>query len=181
MFIILRCGLMWWTLQGSCNVRMFWWEQGRSPPLCLFGLLYFGGFFRRQQWLEAFSSLGEFFVPSCFRSPVATTRKEGCWEAAVSDVFSAFKYKGAQSELLRGARNTFNSIESCAVRAVTLLSPKQRHCRQPALNKKTTSHSSLCFTALGVASGRSSAHPPSSLAAALGALEDRLTSKALAV
>lgn len=134
---------MWFNVMNSArqlrceNVFM---RIGKVTPLCLFGLLYFGGFFRRQQWLEAFSSLGEFFVPSCFRSPVATSRKEGCWEAALSDVFSAFKYKGAQSELLRGARNTFNSIESCAVRAVTLLSPKQRHYRQPALNKKTLPH-----------------------------------------
>lgn len=134
---------MWFNVMNSArqlrceNVLM---RIGKVTPLCLFGLLYFGGFFRRQQWLEAFSSLGEFFVPSCFRSPVATSRKEGCWEAVLSDVFSAFKYKGAQSELLRGARNTFNSIESCAVRAVTLLSPKRRHYRQPALNKKTLPH-----------------------------------------
>lgn len=134
---------MWFNVMSSArqlpceNVLM---RTGKVTLLCLFVLFSFGVFFRRQQWLEAFSSPGKSFVPSCFRFPVATTRKEGYWEAAVSDVFSALKYKGTQSELLRGARDTFSSIESCAVRAATLLSPKQRHCRQPALNKKTLPH-----------------------------------------
>lgn len=43
----------------------------------------------------------------------------------LSDVLSALKYEAAQSELLKGARATFNSIRSCAVRAVTGLSPKR--------------------------------------------------------
>lgn len=71
---------------------------------------------------------------------MATARKEGCWEAAVSDVFTDLKYKGCQSVLLRGARDTFNSIESCAVRAASLLPPKQRHYQQPALNRMTPPH-----------------------------------------
>lgn len=126
------------TRQLQCeNVFM---RTGKVTLQCLFVLLYFGGFFRRQQRLEASSNLGKFFVPSCFRFPVATTRKERCWEGAVTDVFSALKYKGWQSELLRGARDPFNSIEFCAVRAVSLLSPKQRHYHQPALKKKTVPH-----------------------------------------
>lgn len=46
--------------------------------LTYFILFYFGGIFRRQQWLDAFSSLGKFFAPFCFRYPVATAGKEGC-------------------------------------------------------------------------------------------------------
>lgn len=126
------------TRQQQCeNVLM---RRGKVTLLCLFVLLCFGRFFWGQQWLEAFSGLGKFFVPSCFRFPVATSRKEGCWEAAVSDVFSALKYKGSQAELLRGARDTSNSIEPCAVRAASLLSPKQRHYQQPAPNRKTPPH-----------------------------------------
>lgn len=134
---------MWFNVVNSTRQRQrenVLMRKGKVTLLCLFVLLCFGGFFRRQQWLEAFSGLGKFFVPSCFRFPVATTRKEGCWEAAVSDVFSALKYKECQSELLRGARDTSNSIESCAVRAASLLPSKQRHYQQPALNRKTPPH-----------------------------------------
>lgn len=132
MFIILRCGLMWRTLQGSCNVRMFWWEWGTWPFCAYLFYSILVDFFRRQQWLETFSSLGKFFVLSCFGFPVARARKEGYWNTAMSDVFSALKYKVSQSELLRGAGDTFNSIESCAVRVCspqnkgTMASPEQK-------------------------------------------------------
>lgn len=108
---------------------------------------------------------------------MAAARKEGYWEAAVSDVISALKYKVSQSELLRGAGDTFNSIEPCAVWAAGQLSPKQRLCGQPALNKKTLPRIAHFAPQLWKIICTS----PGSLAAALGALKDRLTAKALAV